>query len=211
MADLKPILIQTHKWERGYQAHPGDKGNYNSWGFLVGTNRGISAKFYEGILGSPPTSADMKAISKEKADSIYKKFFWKWMNGDKIKNQSIASLMFFITMNAGPGRNKEFVNKIFEKLGYAKRMNSGTVDNEAAKLINKNPKKFYTEYYKLASNFYSSGDPTFRGGWMRRLSEQQYSGQRSGKTAFIILTTALLLLVSFYFINRKYKLIKLPF
>lgn len=67
------------KWEIGhnrqgvlvtYQKHPNDSGNYNSRGELVGTNYGVSAVAYEGVLGRPPTEADIRAITLQEAARI---------------------------------------------------------------------------------------------------------------------------------------------
>jgi len=67
---LDEVLVN----EGGYQNDPEDKkGNTNSKGQLVGTNRGISAPVYEEEIGRPPTKEDMQAITEEEAKRIYRK------------------------------------------------------------------------------------------------------------------------------------------
>ena len=74
MASFNLFIPILQKIEGGYQNLAGDDGNYNSLGIRVGTNFGISARFYEDIIGRPPTVADMKAITKDKAKVLYKKY-----------------------------------------------------------------------------------------------------------------------------------------
>jgi len=94
MADFIPIVEKTFVFEGGYQAFPNDSANYNSLKQLVGTNNGISAIAYETYLKRPPSVADMKAITKDIAEGVYKKLFWDKIHGDEIHNQSMAHLIF---------------------------------------------------------------------------------------------------------------------
>jgi len=61
--DFSLFMPSLKKAEGGYQNDKADNGNKNSLGQIVGTNRGISARTYEGIIGRPPTVEDMKAIT----------------------------------------------------------------------------------------------------------------------------------------------------
>lgn len=101
MADFAPILQQTFTFEGGYDATANDSGNYNSLGQLVGTNHGISAPVYETYIKRPPTIADMKAITTQIAQDIYRKNFWLPVKGDSISSQSVAHIIFDNFVNSG--------------------------------------------------------------------------------------------------------------
>lgn len=101
MANFDYALKKTLKWEGGFQKMAKDTGNYNSRGELVGTNRGISAKLYERIIGRPPSEQDMRNISEETAKKIYKTAFWDKMHGDKFLHDDVAANIFDWYVNAG--------------------------------------------------------------------------------------------------------------
>lgn len=94
MANFSTIVNKTLNFEGGYQAYPNDSANYTSTGQLVGTNRGISAIAYESYLGFPPTASQMQAITPGIAKAVYKKLFWDKMQGDKLKSDSVAWIIF---------------------------------------------------------------------------------------------------------------------
>jgi lysozyme family protein len=101
MASFDPILKSTFKLEGDYQALKNDKGNYNRNHQLVGTKLGISAVAWEAYFHRTATVADMKAITPELAAKIYKFLFWQPIQGDYIKNQSVARLCFDTFVNHG--------------------------------------------------------------------------------------------------------------
>src|SRR5690606_6583861 len=101
MASFSVAYPVVARAEGGYQNHPNDSGNYNSLGQLVGTNWGISAPVYESWIGHPPSSADMKAITKETAMSILKAKFWNTIKGDQIVDQDVATIFLDGHVNHG--------------------------------------------------------------------------------------------------------------
>ena len=119
MADFNLYKSTALLFEGGYQNIPSDTGNYNSLGVLVGTNLGISARFYETILGYPPTELDMKLITKQRAESIFKVHFWNVVLADKIESQKVAETIVDHSINAGPKAaafiTQEVLKKYFNK------------------------------------------------------------------------------------------------
>jgi hypothetical protein len=63
MADFNLYKSTALLFEGGFQNISSDNGNYNSLGVLAGTNLGISARFYETILGYPPNK-ELKTFLK---------------------------------------------------------------------------------------------------------------------------------------------------
>lgn len=85
MADIKKALERVFGHEGGYVNDPHDKGGE--------TKYGISKRSYPNV--------DIKKLTIEKASEIYRKDFWEPMNGDKIKDQSKADLLFDTGVNMG--------------------------------------------------------------------------------------------------------------
>lgn len=101
MADFSIAYEVVSRAEGGYQRISNDPGNYNSLGQLVGTNWGISAPIYEQYLGAPPTEAQMRSMSSATARNIYRNVFWGNIQGDSIRDQNIANILFDGHVNQG--------------------------------------------------------------------------------------------------------------
>ncbi|MFL0091439.1 glycoside hydrolase family 108 protein [Tenacibaculum maritimum] len=119
MANYELFKNSIEQAEGGYQNIVEDKGNYNSKKERVGTNRGISARFYEGVIGFPPSVDDMKAITREEAHILFKNEFWDKAKADNINNQAVAETIVDHAINAGVGAAgkivQETLNKYFGK------------------------------------------------------------------------------------------------
>lgn len=119
MADFKAIFAKTLNFEGGYQNYASDSANYNSKKELVGTNHGISAIALEEYwrqtgVNKIPTVADMKAVTKDTAEKVYKKLFWDKIQGDKIQSQSVAWIIFDSYIASGNlKRAKRGINKYY--------------------------------------------------------------------------------------------------
>lgn len=102
MADFKIAHRRTSINEGGYTNNASDNGNYVD-GKLIGTNRGISAPVLKEYLKRTPTVSEMKNLSAEVAESIYKKNYWDVMKGDKWLSQENANNVYDMCVNAGCG------------------------------------------------------------------------------------------------------------
>ena len=102
MANYELFKRSIEQAEGGYQNLKNDKGNYNSLKQQVGTNHGISAKFYERIIGKPPSVSDMKSITKNDAHILFENKFWDKMKADNIHNQGVAEMIVDHAINANP-------------------------------------------------------------------------------------------------------------
>ncbi len=101
MASFEIAYQVVKRNEGGYQNFANDPGNFNSRGEQVGTNWGINAKVYEEHIGRPPTVADMRAMTKETAKQIYRNSYWRRIQGDKIEDQQVATILFDGHVNHG--------------------------------------------------------------------------------------------------------------
>lgn len=169
--------------EGGYQAHPNDPGNYNSLNQLVGTNYGISARFYEGIINRPPTVADMMAITRTMSIDLMR-LFWNACRGSDINDQYVANTIVDHHINSGGGIRlaQSTLNTYFKK--------SLVTDNKMGPLtlaaINSvNAVKFVEKYNLERAKYYKSiGNQSFYDGWINRLKKFNHPNQSTEPKIF---------------------------
>jgi lysozyme family protein len=189
------FIPMLHHVEGGFQKHPDDNGNYNSLGQLVGTNHGISAKFYETIIGRPPTEADIKAITKQEATNLYKIYFWDKVKASQINNQAVANTI--VDHHVNSGRGVSLAQKVLNNdFGF-----NLIIDNAAGPItlnaINSvNPEDFVEKYNKARAAYYKSisNNESFIKGWLNRIKMFAYKNPGSTISAF----TAITLIASFF-------------
>ena len=172
MANFNLFIPILQKIEGGFQQLSADKGNYNSLGQNVGTNYGISARFYEGVIGRPPTVADIKAITKTKSRALYKKYFWDDVQGDKLINQSIANVITDHAVNAGESPIGTIVQRILRNDFKINVALDGDIGPQTAAAINSVNQQVLFDKIKAAraSHYYDLGGP-FLNSWLNRLKE----------------------------------------
>lgn len=184
MADFKPIVEKTFKFEGGFQNSASDSANYCK-GTLIGTNRGISAIGYAGYLGRCPTVAEIKAITPEIAENVYKKNYWNPVQGDTIKSQSVAHIMFdshIASGGEGIKRIKNAINAVAKKIVFS-NINSSAITAEQANEINAlNPKDVFDKIHagevanrKRLAEINPDKYEKFLKGWLSRLNQITYS------------------------------------
>lgn len=164
-----PLLLQV---EGGFQKNPNDQGNYNSLGQLIGTNRGISARFYEGIIKRPPSLNDIMTISKTKAQNLYRTHFWNKLNADNINNQNVANTIVDHHVNAGRGAQlaqKVLNQKFFKNVAVDNAMGPQTL----SAINSVDPATFTARYNEAREDYYRSlgNSSTFLNGWLYRLKK----------------------------------------
>ena len=85
MADytkLKPFIL---RWEGGYVCDKDDLGG--------ATNKGITLATFRQYYGQNKTAADLKRLTDQQWEHIFKTGYWdKWL-GDKIESQSVANMV----------------------------------------------------------------------------------------------------------------------
>ena len=108
MADFKTAFAKTIINEGGYSDVPEDNGNWTSGvkgvGVLIGTKYGISAPVLQQFLGHTPTVGEMKFLSIQTAQEIYRKNYWNVIRGDEIESQEISDSLFDSSVNMGDSR-----------------------------------------------------------------------------------------------------------
>lgn len=107
MADFKIAFRRTGIFEGGYTDEPNDNGNWTGGvkgrGVLIGTNHGVSAPVLSEYLGRTATVSDMRTLSLEVTEKIFRRNYWDKIRGNEIINQDSANEIFDDAINAGVG------------------------------------------------------------------------------------------------------------
>jgi len=169
MANFDKAHTYIVKEEGGYQQLPNDTGNYSD-GILIGTNYGISADTLKSYLGRTPTRNEMKTLSFDDAVIIYIQNYWNKILGDKIKNQSVALLIYDGSVNHGRGAMRNVVGNAMRNLNS--NISNDNVFTEAGikELNSLNQKKLFQGVYNGRKKRYESGQIAFRQGHLKRLN-----------------------------------------
>lgn len=184
MANFNLFIPILQRIEGGYQNLVGDSGNYNSLGKRVGTNYGISARFYEDVIGRPPTVADMKAITKEQATAMYKKYFWDDIHGDSLINQSVANIIADHAVNGGETPIGKIVQNILVKDFKKNLVVDGDIGVKTAAIINSVDQAALFQKIKDARyNLYVAMGGEFLNSWLNRLKEFSFEKKKKSRLA----------------------------
>lgn len=165
--------------EGGYQKDPRDKGNYYQ-GKLVGTNWGISAPVLAKYLQRTPTVADMQSLKRATAEEILRINYWLKNNLDKIKNQSVANLLYDGVVNQGSNGTRFLVEKALRYL--KKPMSYYKVFTELGiEFLNKlNQEKLFNKIKDVRLDKYKKSKDHFAfRSWVNRLKKIVYSSDSS--------------------------------
>lgn len=85
MADYKKLIPIIKKWEGGFVNHPADPQG--------ATNSGITIATFRSVYGKNKTVQDLKNMTNEQWEYIFKTRFWDRWKADNIDNQAIANLL----------------------------------------------------------------------------------------------------------------------
>jgi len=199
MAEFEKAQALVGLSEGGYQNDPRDTGNYYQ-GSLIGTNWGISAPTLAGFLGRVPTTLDMKNLSKKTAEEILKANYWTRNNLDKIKNQSIANLLYDGVVNHGSNGMRMLLSKALDTLG-APIAYYDIFTDQAIKTLNQlNEKRLFFAIKKARADKYRGSSQTYYiDGWLKRLDRIQYYPNNSISSIWPIIPILLIgiVLISF--------------
>jgi lysozyme family protein len=97
-------LALTHvlQFEGGYSDHPSDPGG--------ATNLGITKAVLETVRGRPVTKQEVRALSKDEAAEIYRRFYWLAAACDQLPD-GVDLAVFDCAVNQGVGRAARFLQQ----------------------------------------------------------------------------------------------------
>lgn len=115
MSDFKKAIAHTQAAEGGYVDHPNDHGGATNYGVSLRLMQTLGSKWDLNGDGKID-AADIKLLTPEHAQEIFKDVFWTPNKYDMISNQAIATKVFDLAVNAGSSRANKLLQ---EAINYA--------------------------------------------------------------------------------------------
>ena len=85
MADYKKLKPFILKWEGGYVNDKDDLGG--------ATNKGVTLATFRSVYGQGKTANDLRNMTDQQWETIFKKHFWDKWRADEIEDQSVANIL----------------------------------------------------------------------------------------------------------------------
>jgi lysozyme family protein len=164
-------LAFTLKYEGGYVDHPADPGGATN----LGVTRATLAKW----RGRPVTKADVRALSRDEAAQIYRRYYWEPCGGPFLP-AGIDALVFDWAVHSGPSRAVRALQKVLGLkadgvAGHQLQLAVQTVD--VARTIN----AVCSERRKFLSRL--KGFSVFGRGWSRRVDALEKTALSMARSA----------------------------
>ena len=147
------------KSEGGFVNHPSDPGGM--------TNLGVTKATWENWIGHASDEAEMRALTPEQVEPLYKQRYWDAVRGDDLP-VGLDYLMFDFGVNAGPGRA---IRVLQIAVGVNPDGGFGSATFAAVQAIN--PVELIEKFSQAKEDFYRSlaQFPTFGKGWLNRVAD----------------------------------------
>jgi lysozyme family protein len=148
------------KSEGGFVNHPSDPGGM--------TNLGVTKATWENWVGRESDEAEMRGLTPEKVEPLYKKKYWDAVRGDEIENGGVAYLLFDFAVNAGVGRS---IKTLQTAVGVTPDGGFGPMTMAAVQAID--PVELIEKFSQAKEDFYRSLTTfsTFGKGWLNRVAD----------------------------------------
>ena len=148
------------KSEGGFVNHPSDPGGM--------TNLGVTKATWENWVGRESDEAEMRGLTPEKVEPLYKKKYWDAVRGDEIENGGVAYLLFDFAVNAGVGRS---IKTLQTAVGVTPDGGFGPMTMAAVQAVD--PNELIERFSQAKEDFYRSLTTfaTFGKGWLNRVAD----------------------------------------
>lgn len=167
MADYKKLIPIVKKWEGGWA------GNIDGMGC---TNSGVTLTTFRNFYGQKKNCNDLRKMTNDQWEHIFKEGFWNKWKADEINNQSIANLLVDYVWASG-----------IYGIKYPQRVlgvkDDGIVGPKTLAAINNHPdpETLFNQLWKRRENHFisiakNSYKKKFLNGWLRRLNDFKYEG-----------------------------------
>lgn len=103
MANHKVLMPFILAYEGGYSNKKSDRGG--------ATNKGVTLTTFRSVYGASKTVNDLKAITNEQWEHVYKKYYWDKCMADDIKSQSVANLLVDFAWHSGVSRAVRYLQQ----------------------------------------------------------------------------------------------------
>jgi len=150
-------LLLRH--EGGFVNHPSDPGGM--------TCCGVTKAVWDAHTGKDASEADMRALTPQAVQPIYKARYWDAIHGDALPH-GVDYCLFDCAVNSGPGRAVKLAQYVLHQKV------DGSLGRKTLAAINAaDPVEFIEDYSQRRLDFLKSLPtwPTFGTGWGKRVSE----------------------------------------
>lgn len=96
MTNYKVIIPFILKWEGGFVNDPDDRGG--------ATNKGVTIATFRSVYGKNKSVSDLKNITTDQWNYIFKTLFWDKCKCDNINDQSVANIIVDYAWGSGVSR-----------------------------------------------------------------------------------------------------------
>jgi len=147
------------KSEGGYVNNPADPGGM--------TNLGVTKATWENWVGRESDEAEMRELTPEKVEPLYKKKYWDAVRGDELP-AGLDYLMFDFAVNAGAGRA---IKTLQTAIGVTPDGGFGPMTMAAVQAVD--PVELIERFSQAKEDFYRSLTTfsTFGKGWLNRVAD----------------------------------------
>jgi lysozyme family protein len=147
------------KSEGGYVNNPADPGGM--------TNLGVTKATWENWVGRASDEAEMRGLTPEKVEPLYKKKYWDAVRGDELP-AGISYLCFDFAVNAGAGRS---IKTLQTAVGVTPDGGFGPITMAAVQAVE--PVDLIERFSQAKEDFYRSLTTfeTFGKGWLNRVAD----------------------------------------
>jgi lysozyme family protein len=164
-ANFESCLAHLLKHEGGYVNHPSDPGGI--------TNLGVTKKVFEEFVKHPVSEQDMRDLTPEKVEPLYKLLYWDKIKGDNLPT-GVDYCVFDAAVNSGAGRASRWLQTA---IGVEPDGSIGPKTFAAVEILH--PKLLVSRYceQRLAFLHRLPTWDTFGKGWGRRVKEVESTAQ----------------------------------
>jgi len=145
--------------EGGFSNHPSDPGGM--------TNLGVTKATWENWVGRESDEAEMRGLTPEKVEPLYKKKYFDAVRGDELP-MGLDYLMFDFAVNAGAGRA---IKTLQTAVGVTPDGGFGSMTMAAVQAVD--PNELIERFSQAKEDFYRSLTTfaTFGKGWLNRVAD----------------------------------------
>jgi len=145
--------------EGKFSNHPSDPGGM--------TNLGVTKATWENWVGRESDEAEMRGLTPEKVEPLYKKKYWDAVRGDELP-MGLDYLMFDFAVNAGAGRA---IKTLQTAVGVTPDGGFGPMTMAAVQAVD--PNDLIERFSQAKEDFYRSLTTfaTFGKGWLNRVAD----------------------------------------
>ena len=164
MKRIEKLAIFIRSWEGGYSNIPQDSGGP--------TNKGVTLATFQHVFGKDKTVSDLKNITLEQWEHIFKRYFWDRWKADNIKDEWVSYLLVDWIWGSG----KYGITKVQQ---YLRIPADGIVGPQTINKLNSiDGRQAFTAIWNIRKQYLYSiskgKNKIFLKGWLRRLNGIQY-------------------------------------